>query len=173
VSRSINSHLIFVGTRNFSFCRPSRGDTSTILTDDILRIPQRTAARGRLREEAGRTEAERRKGDEGREGQRGGGGRREEKTLLSCVEKGMAEMVQRREASAKQRVGAAMLGQRCSGVGWLVFIHGAVRHSSLLRIPHKIVWTGSGPGMQQTHFRPFPAGASHQAASLTLNTQVI
>jgi hypothetical protein len=41
VSRSISSVLIFVGTRNFSFCSPSRGETSTIRTDDIAR-KQRT-----------------------------------------------------------------------------------------------------------------------------------
>src|SRR5271169_3696249 len=37
VSRSISSVLTCVGTRNFSFCSPSRGETSTILTDDIVR----------------------------------------------------------------------------------------------------------------------------------------
>ena len=42
VSRSISSVLIFVGTRNFSFCSPSRGETSTIRTDDIPRLRNRT-----------------------------------------------------------------------------------------------------------------------------------
>ena len=37
VSRSISSVFIIVGTRNFSFCNPSRGLTSTILTLDIPR----------------------------------------------------------------------------------------------------------------------------------------
>ena len=42
VSRSISSVLIFVGTRNFSFWSPSRGETSTIRTDDIPRKRTRT-----------------------------------------------------------------------------------------------------------------------------------
>ena len=29
--------MTWVGTRNFSFCSPSRGETSTILTDDMVR----------------------------------------------------------------------------------------------------------------------------------------
>jgi hypothetical protein len=39
-NRSISSVLTWVGTRNFSFCRPSRGETSTIRTD-ILRNKKR------------------------------------------------------------------------------------------------------------------------------------
>src|SRR5271170_6313023 len=59
VSRSISSVLTCVGTRNFSFCSPSRGETSIILTDDIAR--KRTTGEnddGSRREEERRGERE-------------------------------------------------------------------------------------------------------------------
>lgn len=94
----MSSHFILVGTRNFSFCRPSRGDTSTMRTDDMLRIRRgNEATRGGKEEgeeEEKKVEADGRRKGEGEK--REGGGEEEgraEKSLRRAVEKGMADMV--------------------------------------------------------------------------------
>jgi len=56
--------LTCVGTRNFSFCSPSRGETSTILTDDIARNRRTDGNAERNRKEAEEEEDEERRGRE-------------------------------------------------------------------------------------------------------------